>query len=287
MKKNYLFMTATLIVAFSFVGLAQQSSPPPPEFGWKHGLVSSLTLSQIAFTDWAQGGENALAYTFTVDGKSNSDREFSNWTTLYKFAFGQTRLGNQGLRKTDDIIDFSTVFTYKLGSYVNPYLSASLKTQFAPGYTYPRQDSSVQQSAFFDPAFLIQTIGAGYQPIKEIKTRLGVGIREVITNTYNQYTDDPATTNEVEKTTVNGGIESVTDVDWQIDENIKFTTTLEFFAPIKHFDEFVIRDNSTLTTKVSKYIIAVFSVQLINESRVSPRTQVKETIAMGLSYTIF
>ena len=106
------------------------TAPPPP---WKHSVVSGLTLTQVSFTDWAQGGENALSYTLSVDGKSVYDNDKTNWSNAYKLAFGQTRLGDQGLRKTDDKIDLENVLTYKLGDYVNPYAAATMKTQFARG----------------------------------------------------------------------------------------------------------------------------------------------------------
>ena len=59
-----------------------------PQYGWKHSLVAGLTLTQVAFTDWAQGGENDLAYTFNSDGKSVDDEAMSNWVNAYKLAFG-------------------------------------------------------------------------------------------------------------------------------------------------------------------------------------------------------
>jgi len=284
---KYIYTLFSILI-ISALALPQEAPPaaPKPEYGWKHGLVAGLTLTQVAFTDWAQGGENALAYTLSVDGKSIDEEVNSNWTNTYKFAFGQTRLGSQGLRKTDDVIDLSTVFTYKLGTLINPYAAATMKTQFAKGFFYPKLDSSYEVSTFFDPAYLTQSAGVGYQPLKEIKTRLGVALREVVTNRFNQYTDDPAT-NKVEKSTVDGGMESVTNVEWQLEDNILFTTQLELFAPFKTFDEVVVRDNSSITAKVSKYITAILNVQLINEKRISPRTQIKETIALGLSYTIF
>lgn len=253
-------------------------------------MVSSLglTLTQVAFTDWVQGGENALAYTISADGKSVDDQVASNWTNTYRFAFGQTRLGSQGLRKTDDVIDISSVLTYKLGAYINPYASVTMRTQFANGFTYPRQDTSIQVSAFFDPAYLTQSTGIGYQPIKVVKTRLGVGLREVVTNKFSKYyTDDPTTIEKIEKTSVDGGMESVTEVEWQLEDNILFSTKLELFAPFATIDEIIARNTSTVTGKVNKYITAILNVQLINERKVTPRTQVKETIALGLSYTIF
>ena len=41
--------------------LAQQDTAAAPKYGWVHSLVGSLTMTQVAFTDWTQGGENALA----------------------------------------------------------------------------------------------------------------------------------------------------------------------------------------------------------------------------------
>jgi hypothetical protein len=283
------FFVVTLMVFINILaGTAQSQSTQPPSlaYGWKHSMVAGLTLTQVAFTDWAQGGENALSYTLSSDGKSIDDESTSNWTNTYKFAFGQTRLGDQGLRKTDDFIDLSTVFTYKLGSFINPYAAATMKTQFAKGYIYNAAGNDSAISKFFDPAFLTQSVGAGYQPIKEVKTRLGLGLREVITNTFNTYTNDP-TTPETEKTTVDGGIESVTNIEWQWEENILFTFQIELFAPLKTLNEVVVRNSNNITAKVNKYVTAILSVQLINEKRITPRTQVKETIALGLSYTIF
>ncbi len=284
MKINSLLFVSLILIS---IGQSQEQSKTTPEYGWNHGLVAGLTLTQVAFTDWAQGGENALAYTLSVDGKSVDEEERSNWTNTYKFAFGQSRLGSQGLKKTDDVIDLSTVFIYKLGTYINPYAAASLKTQIAKGFLYPKPDSPVQVSAFFDPAFITQSAGVGYQPIKEVKTRLGLGLREVVANKFSSiYTDDKAT-QKLEKVTVDGGMESVTNVEWQLEDNILFTTQLELFAPFKTLDEIVVRDNTSITAKVSKYITAILNIQFINEKRVSPRTQIKETIALGLSYTLF
>jgi len=142
-------------------------------------------------------------------------------------------------------------------------------------------------SAFFDPAYLTQSAGVGYQPIKEIKIRLGAGLREVVTNKFARYyTDDPKTS-KLENTTVDGGMESVIEAEWQLDDNILFTSKLEMFAPFKTIDQVIVRNNSSMTAKVSKYITTIVNVQLVNERRVTPRTQIKETIAIGLSYAIF
>jgi len=264
---------------------AQQDTAKVPQYGWQHTVVSALNLTQVAFTDWVAGGENALAWALSLDGKSVQEKEKTNWANSYKFAFGQTRLGDQGIRKTDDEISLETVLTYKLGVYVNPYAAATFKSQFAKGYKYPDASSKIPVSKFFDPAYLTQSIGVGYQPKPEIKTRLGVALREVLTSEFPEYANDPKTA-EIEKTRVEGGLESVTDVEWKLEENLLFTSKLELFAPFNRFDEVVIRSDNTLAAKVNKYISVNLNVQLLNDKVISPRTQIKEALSIGLTYTL-
>ena len=175
--------------------------------------------------------------------------------------------------------------TLKLGSYINPYAAASLKSQFAVGYIYDNAGNATAVSKFFDPAYIMQSVGAGYQPITQIKTRLGLALREILTSEFPVYADDPST-QQVEKTRIEGGAEAAVNIEWKVMDNILFTSTVELFSAFKTFDQVVVRSDNTLAAQVNKYITANFNVQLINERPVTPRTQVKQTIALGLRYAI-
>jgi hypothetical protein len=254
---------------------------------WKHSLIVSANITQISFTDWSQGGDNALAYALFLDGKSTYAVGVIDWMNSYKFGYGQARLGSQGIRKTDDRIDLESVLTYKIGTYINPFASVSLKTQFAEGATYDASGHATPVSNIFDPAYITQTIGVGYQPVPEIKTRLGAALRETIANTFaGKYSDDLETTSEIEKTRIEGGVESVTEVGWTMTENVIFNAKLEIFAPLKQFDRMTVRSDNTLSAKVNKYISVNLNVYLMNDPQVSARTQVKQTLALGFSYTL-
>lgn len=255
-------------------------------FGWKHEMVSGLNLTQVSFKDWAQGGENALSYTLWLSGKSTQSMEMTSWANSYRMAFGQTRLGNQGLRKTDDEIYFESLLIYKLGVTVNPYGSFTFRTQFAKGFKYADDGSRTAVSQFFDPAYLTQSVGVAYSPTKEVTTRLGAGAREVITSQFTLYSDDPKTLNEVEKVKVEGGLESVTDVSWGFAENMLLKSTLEMFAPFNALDEIVVRNNTSISAKVNQYVTVNLSVQLINDITVTRKTQIKEALAIGVSYNL-
>jgi len=295
-------MLTAVLLCFGLTGYAQTSEDAAREkrfqettakvgadsskqFGWSHNVVTGVNLTQVSFKDWVQGGENALSYTLWFTAMSTQEMEKTHWSNALKLAFGQSRLGSQGLRKTDDEIYFETLLIYKLGVYINPYAAGTFRTQFTSGYKYEDAGTRTEVSKIFDPAYLTQSVGAAYQPIPEVTTRLGVAMREVLTSDFPGYADDPKTP-EVEKTRVEGGIESVTDAEWKFAENMKFTSKLALFAPFKTLDEIILRNDNTITAKVNEYVNVSFNVQFIHDVTVTRRTQVKEVLAIGISYTL-
>ena len=277
-----------LFLIAASAALAQESKPVVPalaDTSWKHTMVLSANITQISFTDWSQGGENALAYALFLEGKSAYTKDAIEWVNEYKFGYGQAKLGSQTIRKTDDMIDLGSVIIYKTGSIINPYASVSLKTQFTEGVTYDAAGHAVPVSNFFDPAYIIQSAGVGYQPIPEVKTRLGAALREIITKTHTRYSDDPTTT-QVEKEKVEGGLESITEVVWTVMENVVLHAKFELFAPVKHFSQTTIRSDNSLSAKINKFLSVNLNVQLINDPPVQARTQVKQALALGFSYTL-
>lgn len=252
--------------------------------GWKHTAHTGINLSQVAFKDWVAGGENALSYTAWLQGASALLGERTVWNNSYKFAFGQAKLGDQGTRKTDDEIALESFLIYKVGATINPYVAASLRTQFAPGYSY---DGGVSRrvSQFFDPAYVLQSAGFAYQPVPGVTTRLGAAVREVITSAFPAYADDPKTPG-IEKTRVTGGAESVTDLVAALDDNIALIARLELYAPFNAMDRINVRNDYALTMKVSKYIATNFTVNILNDVNVSARTQIKQALSLGFTYAL-
>jgi hypothetical protein len=254
-------------------------------FGWSHGIVAGVNLSQVSFTHWAAGGENSLAYAAYLNGRSQHRSEMFDWLNTYKLIFGQARLSSQGLRKTDDELYFESLLFYRMDPHFNPYAAFTFRTQFAPGYLYPDNAPEVQISKFFDPAYFTQSIGMAWRPVREVTSRLGVAMREIITSDYPAFADDPETA-EIEKTRTFGGLEWVTDVKWGFAENMEFLSRLEVFSPFSTPDIMTVRWDNTITAKVNTYITAMVSAQLLYDEIVIPRTQVKQGISIGLSYTL-
>lgn len=278
------------VLLLVLVGRAWSQAPVPQKpdsskWGWKHSVVSGLTFTQVSFKDWARGGEDALAGTIRLDGLSKLEDTTYVWGNTYKMSYGQAKIGSETTRKTEDRLEFESVFTYKLGTEINPYVGATLKTQFAEGVMIDGSGKTTPVSKFFDPAYMTQSAGFGYRPSSTIKTRVGAALREIMTSVYTIYASTPES--ERVKTKVDGGVESVTDLELKLDDNLLIRSKLELFAPIRKPNEMTMRMDNTLTANVSKYVVVILNVQLINDAKASTRLQEKEVLALGLSYTLF
>lgn len=286
MKKLFVLLFAV----FAVRGSAQTPAPAPPasDTSWKHSVVSSVTMTQVKLKDWAGGGEDAISWTARLDGKSILNDTAYVWANTYKMVYGQAKLGSSVVQKVEDRIDLESIYTYKLGIHVNPYVSASLQTQFTQSVTTDAAGKATPVSQFFDPAYLIESAGFGYQPVKEVKTRLGAALREIVTSKYRQYANAPSVpVADWVKTSVDGGLESETDVEWKPQEDVLVRSNLDLFVPIRKVSEMTMRMDNSMMINVAKYIVVVVNLQFINDLNASTRTQVKEVLAFGLTYALF
>jgi hypothetical protein len=261
---------------------AQETAEEAPKYGWKNELVGGVNLSQSSFDNWSQGGEDNLAWQININAKFENDQEKANWINSGKLSFGHVKIGDQGSKKSVDEIRMESVLTYKTGLF-SPYAAATGQTQLTAGYDYSL-DPRVQVSDLFDPAYLTQSAGIQYKPSEIIKTRLGAALKETLTRNHPRYSDTPDTPDTLEKTRVEFGAESVTDLEKKLAENIQLTSKLELFSNLQSAKEIDVRWDTIFTSKISKFIDVNFNVQLFYDSDISKKRQLKQALALGLSY---
>lgn len=278
--KRYIFA----FVLFSSFLFAQEKDSTL--YKWRPSLVTGLNISQIAFSNWTQGGENSITWTLTGDFGLKYKTEEWRFQNQLKAAYGRTKQGGKDFITNDNELYLETVLSYRIfGWAVNPYFSNTVRTQVTEGFDYSTTPET-KISDFFDPGYITQSLGFTYDQLENIQTRLGIAFQEVITNQFTQYSDDPETPNEIEKFKFETGIESVTDANFTLDENLILKTKLRLFSRFESLDVWDVRWDNTITAKVNSWLNVNFAYLLIYQKDQSPTTQMKQALQLGIVYTI-
>jgi hypothetical protein len=133
---------------------------------WTQKNKASALLSEVAFVNWNAGGSNSISALFNYEGVLKYRYKHLIWQNMVISRYGINKQQDQGLRKTDDIIDISSTLGYRKNEKTNWYFSSrfNFKTQFTKGYNYPDDDYVL--SEFMAPGYLF--IGGGLEYGKNI-----------------------------------------------------------------------------------------------------------------------
>lgn len=253
--------------------------------GWTPLGTIGLGLNQVALSNWVRGGENLISVT----GNSDFDAIYFGYPWLLKnnlsVSIGSTKSGTGNFQTNDNAALLENVLIYKIGKTLDPYVSNEIRTGVLNGYDY-NIDPIVQSSAFFDPGYITQSIGLIYDK-PNISTRLGVAFQETFANKFRQYTDDINTTDKSEAFKFQTGVESVTDANFAVAENLFFNTRLRLFSAFNQLDVWDVGWDNTLTAVINNFMNVSIDALLVYEKSQTPKTQFKEGLQLGINYNVF
>lgn len=253
-------------------------------YTWTPLAVVGLNLSQVALSNWTQGGDNSVAISFLGTGGLKYYTEFWKFKNDLKLAYGRTKLGSEDFRTTDNELYLESVLAYNIGWDIDPYISNIVRTAISTGYKYDK-DTTYAIAGFFDPGYVTQSIGFTYNKLNNFSTRLGFAVQETFTNKYFYYADDPSTTT-IEKTKVETGLESVTTAEFNLQDNLIYKSNLRLFTRFESMDVWDVRWDNSFVAKFNDYLNFNFAFLLIYQKDQSPKTQIKEALQLGLTYTL-
>ncbi len=272
------------LLVFAITAVPAQEEKKP-EYGWKNEVVGNLNFTQNSFSNWAAGGEDSWSWQLDVLARFVNDRKDYTWANSGKLSFGKTQVGDAEARKAADEINLESVFTYKMDVYMNPFVAITAKTQLAKGYSYDVSPKAAV-AGFFDPGYVTESIGLGYNRGEGFKTRFGAALKHTFTSDFPvPYADDPSTM-EIEDTKTEFGAESVTDFSTKLSETILFTSKLEMFSNLKALNQIDINWDNLFSAKLTEYISVSFNIKLFYDRDISIRRQLRQTLAAGLTYSV-
>ncbi len=252
---------------------------------WIPTAIAGLNISQLALSNWTQGGENSL--TWTLNGNLGLKYSSTEWTfkNSLKIAYGRSKLGGADFKTNDNEFYMEDVLSRSFGWAVDPFVSNTIRTTVTAGYSYT-DNTATEIANFFDPGYVTQSLGFTYDKLTDFNTRLGIGVQEVFTNKFRQYSDDPNTANKVEAFKLETGIQSVTSGKFNVAQNLLFTSSLTLFSRFESLDVWDVRWDNALIAKINDWMNVNLSYLLIYQKDQSLTTQMKEGLQLGIVYAI-
>ncbi|MCL5031192.1 MAG: DUF3078 domain-containing protein [Bacteroidetes bacterium] len=251
---------------------------------WIPTAIAGLNISQLALSNWTQGGENSLTWTLT--GNLGLKYLTTEWRFKndIKIAYGRTKLGGADFKTNDNDFYMESVLSRSFGWAVDPFIGNTIRTTVTTGYTYTN-NTATEIANFFDPGYVTQSLGFTYDKLSNFNTRLGIAIQEVFTNKFRQYSDDPTTT-KVEAFKLETGMQSVTNGKFDVAKNLLFTSSLTLFTRFNSLDVWDVRWDNALIAKINNWMNVNLSYLLIYQKDQSPTTQMKQALQLGIVYAI-
>lgn len=284
MRFSILHFVIFIFLSLSFNVVAQNDSSKIDQ--WSPKAVTGINISQVSLTNWTQGGENTFTWTLVGNFGLNYKGEIWSYKNSLKFAFGRTKLGSQDFRTNDNELFIESVISKNIGWAVDPFFSNTIRSPITTGFSY-KTKTPTRIADFFDPGYITQSLGFTYDKIKGFKTRFGLAVQEVFTNKQRQFSDKPQTTDKKEAFKLETGIETVTSAELKIDTNVLFKSSLRLFSRFESLRVWDVRWDNSVVAKINNYLNANLSVLVVHELKQSTRTQMKEALQLGISYTIF
>jgi hypothetical protein len=270
--------------------------------GWKYSILTNLTLSLNGYSNnWAGGEYSAFSWGWQFTG--TADKALTTWLTTkntLKLAFGQTSLQQedsasgekkwQKMKKSNDLIDFENIENFTLKSFVDPFISFRVITQFADmrsdKYTY-----------YLNPVTLTESFGALRQITKNERAdwsaRLGGAVRQTIDRNDSFCIGDEVTND--------GGIELTTDLKSSSKDNrISYLTQFKIYealfssmtdkvkgTPEEDFWRYPdIAWENTLGVNLLKFVMLNLYAQLLYDKEIDQDARLRTNIGLALTYSI-
>lgn len=138
---------------------------PPPQ--WSKTNQINVNLNEVGFKNWKAGGENSISMLNKASFVRKYEDRFLQWNNELVLKYGLNLQEGQGIRKTDDALNFNSTFGYRKDSVSYWFYSAkaTFNTQFSNGYNYP--DKSNPKSRFMAPGYLFMGVGMEYSDTPE------------------------------------------------------------------------------------------------------------------------
>jgi len=274
-----------LLIMAAFFAQAQEKADTTY---WTKGGNFAFNFSQISFSNWAAGGQNAVAGVTKLQLFGNYKKGNTAWDNKIDLGYGLSKVQDLALQKNEDIIDLQS----KLGIVASKKLfySAllSFKSQFAPGYSDATNTTKI--SNLFSPAYMALSLGMDYKPSSHFSLLLSpaTGKMTIVTDTalVEMYGLEKGKTARIEL-----GAFLKSNFNQDILKNVNLATEIGLFSNYLYKPQNIDVDwKVAINMKINSYLSASINTQLLYDADIvetgaeKAKIQFKELLGLGLNF---
>lgn len=149
-----------MMLVLPFIAMSQEALVKP----WKFSGFTGLNLNQASFTNWTAGGVNSVAFSAFSKLYGDFKKDKISWTNNLNLMYGMVKEQDVNLKKSEDIIDLTSVLGYDLSKKWSFTGYVNFKTQFTDGYN--KDNDTLRISTFMAPAYLTVSPAFRYKPVE-------------------------------------------------------------------------------------------------------------------------
>lgn len=305
MSKREAIVVAFIALIFQVV--SQDSTAVQPNPNWKLKSIIGLNITQSTFTNWAAGGRNNLSGLGFVNAQAEYSKDKLKWLNTMSLGLGGIQYFDEGIQKTEDVIDLQSTFSYGIKSPWFFSILGGFRTQFIDGFA--NIADTIRSSTFMAPGYVNISIGMEYVPNRKLRimasplsgkftfvqdqrlANLGAfGVTPAVLDGTGQI----STLGETFRPEIGSYLRII--YNKELMENIDLRSRVEFFSNYMENPENIdVNAEVILNFKVNKWFSASLNMNLIYDDdiqiidrfgNVGPRTQFKQVIGLGVTYTM-
>ncbi len=287
MKK--IFLAGMLMVGF--IATAQQETAAVKD-STKHWSIvgqNTLMLNQAAFSNWVGGGANNVGWLAGINYNMTYEKGNDLWENIVILGYGQNNTSGVGNRKTQDVINLSTNYGRKISKSWYVSAGTSFLSQFAPGYEDGNNPQAAKISNFMAPGYLNLGAGFTYRPNDNFTMTLRPANARwtFVTDKDLQFAGVYGLKNNGDSSVFQFGFLGTAIYKMKLMENITLVNTASVFSNyLDHPERLVLSYGGVLNMKINKYVSSVITLDLLYDHNQIWKTQVKQTLGVGLAYNI-
>ncbi|MEM1042043.1 MAG: DUF3078 domain-containing protein [Bacteroidota bacterium] len=278
-----------------------EDAPLTEAEGWRSNLTGQLAFSQAAYSNWQEGGLDALSFTAGTTGIFERLVGRFKQTHSARLAFGVIKQDTLNFRKSSDVIRYAFELQYTGTGVFQPTFATDIRTQFAAGFDfdpdpaqYPVLDSlgffvpgeRLKVSDFFAPALWTQSVGITYDPGRWYTARLGFATKETIVLIERLR---PVYGNELDESVrIEAGLEFLAEAQRELFSNVFLQSRLGLFQAFNQVGDEApdLTFENLLTLKVNDWLNTNLEFVALYDRDTIDEIQLKEVLSIGVAITL-